>query len=97
MASRGLDEIENMCDIYIFYGTHFARWKHHMLDHFRELGPKFWWVVTSGLTHVLDHKILTKAQKVLYELDAHACCFILDTLRFDLMKEINYTGTAHEI
>ena len=59
MASSGIDE----CDTHIFDGTHFARWKHHMLDHFRAKGPKFWWIVTSGLTHVLNHRNLTKAQE----------------------------------
>ena len=39
MASSGLD-VE--CDSHIFDGTNFARWKHHMLDHFRAKGPKFW-------------------------------------------------------
>jgi hypothetical protein len=68
-----------------------------MLDHFCAKGPKFWWIVTSGLTHVLDHRNLTKAQRVLYELDAHACCFLMDALSFDLMKQVNITGTACEI
>ena len=67
-----------------------------MLDHFRVKGPKFWWIVTSGLTHVLDHRNVTKAQLVLFELDAHACCYLMDALSFDLMKRINYVGTAHE-
>ena len=68
-----------------------------MFDHFRAKGPKFWWIVTSGLTHVLDHRNLTKAQRVLYELDAHACCYLMDALNFDLTKRINYVGTAREI
>ena len=68
-----------------------------MLDHFRAKGPKFWWIVTSGLTHVLDHRNLTKAQRVLFELDAHACCYLMDALSFELMKRINYVGTAREI
>ena len=68
-----------------------------MLDHFRAKGPKFWWVVTSGLTHVLDHRNLTKSPRVLYELDAHVCCFLMDALSFDLMKQVNIMGTAHEI
>ena len=37
MASSGLDD----CDTYIFDGTHFAWWKHHMIDHIRAKGPKF--------------------------------------------------------
>ena len=68
-----------------------------MVDHFRAKGPKFWWIITSGLTHVLDHRNLTKAHRVLYELDAHAYCFLMDALSFDLMKQVNYTGTAREI
>ena len=93
MAPNGLDGCEN----HIFDVTKFARWKNHMLDHFRAKGPKFWWVVTSGLTHVLDHRNLTKAQRVLYEFDAHACCFLMDALSFDLMKQVNIKGTAREI
>ena len=93
MASSGLD----VCETHIFDGTNFALWKNHMLDHFRAKGPKFWWVVTSGLTHVLDHRNLTKAQRVLYEFDAHACCFLMDALSFDLMKQVNIKGTAREI
>ena len=83
MASNGLD----VCETHIFYGTNFALWKNHMLAHFRAKGPKFLWIVTSGLTHVLDHRNLTKAQRVLYE---HACCYLMDALSFDLMKKINY-------
>ena len=68
-----------------------------MFDHFRTKGPKFWWIVTSGLTHVLDHRNLTNSQRVLYKLDAHACCFLMDALSFDLMKQVNYSGIAREI
>jgi hypothetical protein len=93
MVSSGLDDY----DTHIFYGTNFAHWKNHMLDYFHAKGPKFWWIVTSGLTHVLDHRSLTKAQRVLFELDAHAYCYLMDALRFDLMKRINYMGTTREI
>jgi hypothetical protein len=93
MVSSGLDD----CETHIFDSTNFAHWKNHMLDHFRAKGPKFWWIVTSGLTHFLDHRNLTKAQLVLFELDAHACCYLMDALSFDLMKRINYVGTAREI
>ena len=78
MSSNGLD----VCENHIFDGTNFALWKNHILDHFRAKGPKFWWIVTSGLTHVLDHRNLTKAQKILYELDAHACCFSNGCIEF---------------
>ena len=74
MASSGLDVYET----HIFYATNFALWKNHMLDHFHAKGSKFWWIITSDLTHVLDHRNLTKAQRVLYKLDAHACCFLME-------------------
>ena len=51
MASSGLVD----CETHIFDGTNFALWNNHMFDHFHAKGPKFWWIVTSGLTHVLDH------------------------------------------
>ena len=88
MASSGLDVYES----HIFYGTNFAFWKNRMLDHFCAKGPKFWWVVASGLTHVLDHRNLTKAQRVLFELDAHACCYLMDALSFELMKKDKLCG-----
>jgi hypothetical protein len=82
--------------MHIFYVTNFARWKNYMLDHIRAKGPKFWWVVTSGLTHVLDHKNLTKAQKVLFELDFDAYLFLMDALSFELFYKVNHKETTHE-
>ena len=72
------------CHSHIFYDTNFAWWKNHMLDNFRAKGPKFWWMVMNGISHVLDHKNLTKAQRVLFELDAHAYCFIMDALSLEV-------------
>ncbi|KAG0525245.1 hypothetical protein BDA96_06G039600 [Sorghum bicolor] len=93
MASSGIDD----CETHIFYGTNFALWKNHMLDHFRAKGPKFWWIVTNGLTHNLDHKNLTKAQKVLFELDCEAYCYLMKSLSFELFDRINSKGTAYEM
>ena len=76
MAISGLDD----CDSHIFGGTCFARWRNHMLHHFRAKRPKFWWIVTGGLTQILDDRNLTKTQRVLFELYAHAYCFIIDAL-----------------
>jgi hypothetical protein len=45
-------------------------------------------VVTSGLTHVLDQKNLTKAQKVLFELDSDAYLFLMDALSFELFYKV---------
>ncbi|KAG0537750.1 hypothetical protein BDA96_03G175100 [Sorghum bicolor] len=93
MASSGIDD----CEAHIFDGTNFALWKNHMLDHFRAKGPKFWWIVTNGLTHNLDHKNLTKAQKVLFELDCEAYCYLMKSLSFELFDRINSKGTAYEM
>ncbi|OQU84832.1 hypothetical protein SORBI_3004G130948 [Sorghum bicolor] len=93
MASSGIDD----CETHIFAGTNFALWKNHMLDHFRAKGPKFWCIVTNGLTHNLDHKNLTKAQKVLFELDCEAYCYLMKSLSFELFDRINSKGTAYEM
>ncbi|KAG0514281.1 hypothetical protein BDA96_10G177100 [Sorghum bicolor] len=93
MASSGIDD----CETHIFDGTNFALWKNHMLDHFRAKGPKFLWVVTNGLTHNLDHKNLPKAQKVLFELDCEAYCYLMRSLSFELFDRINSKGTAYEM
>ncbi|KAG0517606.1 hypothetical protein BDA96_09G103900 [Sorghum bicolor] len=93
MASSGIDD----CETHIFDGTNFALWKNHMLDHFRAKGPKFWWIVTNGLTHNLDHKNLTKALKVLFELDCEAYCYLMKSLSFELFDRINSKGTAYEM
>ncbi|KAG0549767.1 hypothetical protein BDA96_01G282800 [Sorghum bicolor] len=93
MASSGIDD----CETHIFDGTNFALWKNHMLDHFRAKGPKFWWIVTNGLTHNLDHKNLTKAQKVLFELDCEAYCYLMKSLSFELFDRINSKRIAYEM
>jgi hypothetical protein len=93
MVSSGIDE----CDTHFFYGTNFALWKNRMLDHFCAKGPKFWRVVTSCLTHVLDHKNLSKAQKVLFELDVDAFLYQIDALSFEMFDRVNHKGTAHEL
>ncbi|OQU80277.1 hypothetical protein SORBI_3007G103732 [Sorghum bicolor] len=93
MAAYGLDDYET----HIFDGTNFALWKNHMLDHFRAKGPKFLWIITNGLTHNLDHKNLTKAQKVLFELDCEAYCYLMKSLSFELFDRINSKGTAYEM
>ena len=50
MANFGLEVV---CDTHIFYGTQYARWKRHMLDHFRDLGPKAWWIIVVGFLVML--------------------------------------------
>jgi hypothetical protein len=72
MANFGLDIV---CDTHIFYGKHFARWKHHMLDHFCVMGPKEWWIIVAGFSHDdLDKRNLIQAQKDCLQLDTRAQC-----------------------
>jgi len=68
-----------------------------MIDHFRAKGPKFWWMVMNDISHVLDHRNLTKAQRACYELDAHAYCFIMDALTVEIFYRVDCKGTAHEL
>ena len=89
MPSNGLD----VCETHIFDGTNFTLWKNHMLDHFHAKGPKFWWIVTSSLTRVLDHRNLTEAQKVYFELDAHAYCFLMDALSLEIYYRVDCCNT----
>ncbi|TVU48738.1 hypothetical protein EJB05_00009, partial [Eragrostis curvula] len=93
MATSGFSDV-CLCDTHVFDGTHFSRWKHHMLDHFRAMGPKVWWVITSGLTHVLDEENITEAQEALYTLDANALCYLMDALSSDVFFKVNQNGTA---
>ncbi|KAG0514168.1 hypothetical protein BDA96_10G167200 [Sorghum bicolor] len=93
MASSEIDD----CETHIFDGTNFALWKNHMLDHFHAKGLKFLWVVTNCHTHNLDHKNLTKAQKVLFELDCEAYCYPMRYLSFELFDRINSRGTAYKM
>ena len=61
MANFGLEVV---CDSHIFYGTHYARWKRHMLDHFCDLSPKAWWIIVVGFSRdALDKDNLTQAQE----------------------------------
>ena len=47
---------------HIFDGTYFARWKHHMLDHFRAMGSKEWWIIVVGFSRdALDKRNLAQA------------------------------------
>ena len=51
----------------------------------------------NGISHVLDHKNLTKAQSVLFELDAHAYFFIMDILSLEIYYRVDCEGTTHEL
>ena len=55
-----------------------------MLDHFRAMGPKEWWIIVVGFSRdALDKRNLTQAQKVLFELDSDAYLFLIHALSFE--------------
>ena len=40
-----------------------------MLDHFRDVGPKAWWIIVVGFSlDALDKDNLTQAQEIAYNL-----------------------------
>ena len=50
--------------------------------------------VMNGISHVLDHKNLMNAQRVCFELDAHAYCFIMDALSLEIFYRVDCKGTG---
>ena len=84
MANFGLEVV---CDTHIFDGTHYARWKRYMLDHFREFGPKAWWIIIVGFSHdALDKDNLTQAQEDCLQLDHHALYYLTCALHDDVFR-----------
>ena len=51
----------------------------------------------NGISHVLDHKNLSKGQRVCFKLDAHAYCFMMDALSLDVFYRVDCKETAHEL
>ena len=68
-----------------------------MLDHFSAKGSKFWWIVVVGLAHFLDHRNMTQAQDIYFELDAHAYCYLMNALSFEIFDHVNTKGSAHDM
>jgi hypothetical protein len=85
------------CDTHFFDGTHYAWWKHHMLDHFHALSPKFWWIVVVGFTHVLDESNLTQAQEDCLTLDAQTLCFLTNALKGEIFGRVMTLESAHDM
>jgi hypothetical protein len=94
MAAYGLDD----CVEHIFDGTHYARWKNHMLDHFRALGPKFWWIIVVGFSHDLDGcGNRTQAQKDCRTLDAQAKFYLIKALNDEIFDKVRGLSSAHSM
>ena len=85
------------CDTH-FYGTHFARWKHHMLDHFRAMGSKEWWIIVVGFScDALDKRNLTQAQKDCLQLDTCAQYYLTCALHEDIFRRVWDLDSAHDM
>ena len=95
MANFGLEVV---CDTHIFDGTNYARWKRHMLDHFRELGPKAWWIIVVGFSRdALDKDNLTQAQEDCLQLDHRALYYLICALHDEVFKRVWDLKNAHDM
>ena len=95
MANFGLEVV---CDTHIFDGTNYARWKRHMLDHFRELGPKAWWIIVVGFSRdALDKDNLTQAQEDCLQLDHRALYYLICALHDDVFRRVWDLENAHDM
>jgi len=61
----------------------------HMLDHFRAIGPKEWWIIVVGFSHdALDKINLTQAQKDCLQLDTRAQYYLTCALHDDIFRRV---------
>jgi hypothetical protein len=67
-----------------------------MLDHFRALGPKFWWIIVVGFTHDLDGSDnRTQAQRDCQTLDAQAKFYLIKALNDEIFDKVIGLTSAH--
>jgi hypothetical protein len=67
-----------------------------MLDHFRAMGPKEWWIIVVGFSHdALDKSNLTQAQKDCLQLDSHAQYYLTCALHEDIFRRV--LESAHDM
>jgi hypothetical protein len=69
-----------------------------MLDHFRALGPKFWWIIVVGFSHDLDRcGNRTQAQKDCRTLDAQAKFYLIKALNVEIFDKVIGLTSAHSM
>ena len=69
-----------------------------MLDHFRELGPKAWWIIVVGFSrNALDMDNLTQAQEDCLQLDHRALDYLICALHDDVFRRVWDLKNAHDM
>ena len=69
-----------------------------MLDHFRELGPKAWWIIVVGFSHdALDKDNLTQAQEDCLQLYHCALYYLMCALHDDVFRRVWDLESAHDM
>ena len=69
-----------------------------MLDHFRAMGPKEWWIIVVGFSHdALDKINLTQAQKDCLQLDTRAQYYLTCALYEDIFRRVWDLESAHDM
>ena len=69
-----------------------------MLDHFRAMGPKEWWVIIVGFScDALDKRNLTQAQKDCLQLDTHAQYYLTCALHEDIFICVWDLQSVHDM
>jgi hypothetical protein len=69
-----------------------------MLDHFRAMGPKEWWIIVVGFSRdALDKRNLTQAQKDCLQLDTHAQFYLTCSLHENIFRRVWDLESAHDM
>ena len=69
-----------------------------MLDHFRDLGPKTWWIIVIGFfRYALDKDNLTQAQEDCLQLDHRALYYLICALHDEVFKRVWDLKNAHDM
>ena len=69
-----------------------------MLDHFRAMGSKEWWIIVVGFSHdALDKRNLTQAQKDCLQLDTRAQYYLMCALHEDIFRRVWDLKSAHDM
>lgn len=68
-----------------------------MIDHFRAIGQKIWWVVDLCFSRALDDINITEAQDKCLNLDAQATNILISALSDKVFEEVMDIADIHDI
>ena len=71
--------------------------KNWMTSNFKFISPQMWWIIYVSVSHALDEKNATQAQKKYLHLDCQATNIIYQSLSDKIFGEIMYMKTTHDI